>query len=251
MTVSSPYGLCCPEGLRVALLEDDFYQREPLRSLLQKAGMQVSCFGTAGDFLRDLRENSFDCFLLDWNLPDISGYEVLIRLRSSLGIDKPVILITGREAEDDVFRGFAAGADDYVVKPVRKLDILARIGAVTRRMPDVRGGTALLQMPPYAFDLRRNSVTLRGRDICLPGKEFDLAVFLFRNIDRIVVRSHLLACVWGLHADVQTRSLDTYMCNLRKRLVLCPENGYRLRSMYGIGYRLERVIMVDAAEDQA
>ena len=128
--------------MRIAVLEDDVEQSKVLRIWLEGAGHAVHEFSLSKDFLRHVARESFDLFLIDWMVPDMPGIEALKRVRANLPERVPAILITLRDAEDDVVAGLSAGADDYLVKPPRKFELLARIDAVVRRaqpaMPSIR-----------------------------------------------------------------------------------------------------------------
>lgn len=235
--------------LRVALLEDDPVQRDTLLGWLNEVGAQVSCFATGAAMMREIQRESFDLMLLDWNLPDTSGDVVLQWLRQERKLKEPMIFITSRDAEADIVRGLNCGADDYIVKPVRRLELLARVNAVLRRSAS-EAESSSLHAAPYTFDLQRAIVSAHGKEIALTAKEFEIAVFLFRHIGRVVSRGHLLDTIWGrgindkaVHAidAVTTRTIDSHISKLRIRLELRPENGYRLSSIYGFGYRLEKI----------
>jgi DNA-binding response OmpR family regulator len=133
------------------------------------------------------------------------------------------------------------GADDYLVKPLRKLELLARIDAVVRRTRPAGGSDEAAEFGEFHVDAARRSITRRGEAIDLTQKDFDLAVFLFRNQGRLLSRNHLFEAVWGKSTEINSRTIDTHVSRLRTRLGLAPENGWRLASVYQHGYRLERL----------
>lgn len=229
-------------SVSIALLENDKYEAEILRAWLLEAGARVRGFETALALMQALRTDNFDLFLLDWSLPDMAGCEVLKRLRTTLEISSPAIFLSSRPWEEDLVLGFAVGADDYIVKPINKLEMLSRIRAVIRRSL-VCEDDALLQLKasPYIFDLKQRRLFLREQELSVTSREFDLALCLFRNVNRVISRAYILSSVWQLYGDQSTRSLDTFVCTLRKNLQLRSENGYLLKSVYGVGYRLVRI----------
>lgn len=228
--------------MRLALLEDDKTQSDLVAAWLREAGHDVHVFARADALIRAASHDSFDLFLLDWMLPDRSGPEVLRWLRHERGETAPVIFVTSRNAEEDIVVALGAGADDYMVKPVRRLELLSRVEAVWRRSRPLDAASAVVELPPYRLDLASHSVLRAGERIeGLTDKEFMLAVFLFRNLGRLLSRGHLLEAVWGLNAAVTTRTLDTHVSRLRAKLELGPAMGLRLTSVYRYGYRLERV----------
>jgi len=228
--------------VRLALLEDDPAQAQTLSRWLADAGHDVHVFGLARDLLRQTNHESFDTFLIDWALPDQSGHEVLCRLRTDRGESAPVIFVSSRDAEDDIVAALQAGADDYMVKPIRQRELLHRLEAVWRRCHPQGPGQEVIDMPPYRFELPARRVLRAGNPVpALTDKEFQLAAFLFQNLGRLLSRGHLLEAVWGLSAAVPTRTLDTHISRVRRKLELHPANGFRLTPTYSYGYRLEKI----------
>ncbi|MDD5295604.1 MAG: response regulator transcription factor [Rhodocyclaceae bacterium] len=227
-------------AVRIALLEDDPEQAEVVKRWLEQAGHDVHVFGRGMDLLRRASRESFDLYLLDWILPDVEGDEVLRRLRQERDVTSPVIFVTSRDAEEDVVAALQAGADDYMTKPLRRMELVSRVEAVLRRVlrPLVQ---PVLELGNYRFDLASRQAQLSGETVVLTDKEFDLALFLFRHQGQLVSRGHLLEAVWGKNANIATRTLDTHVSRLRGKLSLRPENGLRLASVYNFGYRLEAV----------
>lgn len=226
--------------LVVGLLEDDADQAAIVTQWLEEAGYTVRVFRAAAEFRRRQGAESIDLLLLDWMLPDTAGIDVLGWIRASGNSRLPVIFLTARDAEEDLVRALASGGDDYVVKPPKQRELVARVNALLRRHG---GGEAdgRLDLPPYRLDAQRRRVSVNGRDIELTQREFDLAHFLFRRQGRIVGRDALLENVWNMSAAVSTRTVDTHVSRLRKKLDLNGENGWRLAAIYQHGYRLEQV----------
>jgi DNA-binding response OmpR family regulator len=228
-------------GLVVGLLEDDQDMAALVTQWLEEAGYAVRHFRTATEYRRRQGSEAVDLLLLDWMLPDGSGIEVLESIRSSPNGTLPVVFLTARDSEDDIVRGLASGGDDYVVKPPKQRELVARVSAVLRRHGVEAEGADTLDVAPYAVDAKRRRVTLAGQDVDLTQREFDLASYLFRRQGRIVSRDALLENVWNLSAAVSTRTVDTHVSRLRKKLELGGEHGWRLAAIYQHGYRLEQV----------
>ncbi len=226
--------------MRIALLEDDRDQIALLRGWLEGAGHSLHAFERGGEFLREVARESFDVFLLDWMIPDKSGTEVLAWVRANLKERVPVLFVTARDAEEDIVSVLQAGADDYLVKPLRKFELLARMVAVVRRAHPVAREDDIAEFGEFRIDPVSRSIARRGAVIELTQKDFDLAVFLFRNLDRLLSRAHIFEAVWGQTAKINSRTIDTHVSRLRTRLGLVPANGWRLESVYQHGYRLER-----------
>jgi len=227
--------------LVVGLLEDDADQAAVVAQWLEEAGYAVRVFRTASEFRRRQGSEVIDLLLLDWILPDTTGIDVVSWIRTSPNNRLPVIFLTARGSEEDVVRGLAAGGDDYVVKPAKRGELLARLDALLRRHSGTGSSTSHIDLPPYRVDPQRRRISINGREIELTQREFDLANFLFRRQGRIVGRNALLEHVWNLSAAVSTRTVDTHISRLRKKLDLNGEHGWRLAAIYQHGYRLEQV----------
>lgn len=225
--------------MNVAILEDDSYQRQLLTMLVETGGHQVTGFARGGDLLQALDTRSFDVLLLDWMMPDMSGDQVLNALRQRHGLDLPVIVVTARDSESDVVSALRHGADDYIVKPAKGMELLARMEALNRRMRS--GRAAPIRAGRYEIDLERRMVLFEGKPIDLTQKEFDLAVYLFQNPGKLLSRVKLLERVWGISAEVDTRTVDTHASRVRRKLKLDSATGWKLLPVYGFGYRLEPV----------
>lgn len=228
-------------GLVVGLLEDDQDMAALVAQWLDEAGYAVRLFRNATEYRRRQGSEAVDLLLLDWMLPDGSGIEVIESIRSSPNGSLPVVFLTARDSEDDIVRGLASGGDDYVVKPPKQRELIARVNAVLRRHGVDADGADTVDVAPYAVDAKRRRVSLSGQDIDLTQREFDLASYLFRRQGRIVSRDALLENVWNLSSAVSTRTVDTHVSRLRKKLELGGEHGWRLAAIYQHGYRLEQV----------
>lgn len=224
----------------IGFLEDDPDQAELIGLWLEQAGYTHRVFRNATEFRRRLGGEAVDLLLLDWMLPDATGLEVLGWIRSSPNADLPVIFLTARSRDEDIVRGLESGGDDYVVKPPKQGELLARVAAVLRRRGAENENGHELSLPPFSIDLQRRRVSLNGNEIELTQREFDLAAYLFRRQGRIVSRDALLENVWNMSASVSTRTVDTHVSRLRKKLELNGEHGWRLTAVYQHGYRLEQ-----------
>lgn len=232
--------------MRIAVLEDDPTQKLLLTTWLREAGNDVHDFALTRELQRFAARESVDLYLLDWMIPDISGKDFLRWLRQERHDDTPAIFVTSLDSEDDVVGGLAEGADDFIIKPVSQRVLMSRIDAVLRRSKPRETTDQIINAAPYLIDPQRKSIRLHDERIDLTEKEFDLAVFLFRNIGRLVSRGHMLESVWGRNPDLATRTVDTHISRVRGKLKLRPENGFRLVPTYNFGYRLERVEVSEA-----
>ncbi|CAB3746285.1 transcriptional regulator [Burkholderia sp. MSh2] len=219
----------------IAVLEDDQDQRDLLMLWLEQGGHRALGFGTAQDLFEGIRRDPFSLFVVDWELPDASGGDVIQWVRNHLGWEVPLIVLTVRDDEQTVLAALKAGADDYVVKPARSAELLARIGTVARRYGV--GSIAPLQLGVYTIDIQRVSLSVAGNPVDLTQKEFDLAAYMFQNPGKLLSRDHLLNRIWGVNADVDTRTIDTHVSRLRKKLLLDGTHGWKVVPVYGFGYR--------------
>lgn len=228
-------------GLRVAILEDDPDQSEIVNLWLKDAGYSVSVQAESSEFIRAIRRDSFDLYLLDWIVPELSGIEVLRKLRNEMGDNTPVIVATVKDKEQNIVRALEAGADDYIVKPMSQGELLARVAAILRRAGFGTAANDTFDVSPYVLDIRKQRLSLDGEEISLTNREFELAVLLFRNAGKLLSRSHILEAIWGIdNSSVSTRTVDTHVSRLRKKLNLDEGNGWKLTAVYQHGYRIER-----------
>jgi DNA-binding response OmpR family regulator len=224
----------------VAVVEDELPHYALIEATLARdCGFRCEHFASAGVFLARIARSPFDLVLLDWGLPDIEGVDVLRRLREGLHVRLPVIFVTARGDEDDLTQGLAAGADDYLVKPLQVRQLTARVGAVMRRYRVTESAAEELILARLRLDQRRRMAWVDDEEVVLSPREFELAWRLVAANGRLVARNEIVRLLWGAPGAVDTRSLDTHIYRLRRKLRLDPEHGLRLSSVYGHGYRLE------------
>lgn len=222
--------------MRIAYLEDDADQAALIGVWLKGAGHVCHHFSRGQELRRSLGRESFDLYLLDWHLPDTDGMEAFREIRARAP-GSPVIFLTARDGDDDIARVLKAGADDFVGKPVRRGELIARIEA--RARPE-QAGVEVVELAPFRLHRGARAVERDGQRIELTDKEYSLAEFLFLHTDRLFSRQHLLEAVWGQRAATQSRTVDTHVSRLRTKLGLAGEHGWRLASVHQFGYRLER-----------
>ncbi|MEJ1297439.1 MAG: response regulator transcription factor [Candidatus Sedimenticola sp. (ex Thyasira tokunagai)] len=225
--------------MRIAYLEDDPAQAKSLTSWIREAGHNCSHFKEAASFTKELNRETYDLVILDWELPESSGLEVLQWVRGNLEWAPPVLFITQRDSESDVVAALNLGADDYITKPPSRGITLARIEALARRREMAGGQCDQLECGHYLLDRQCGEITMGDGRVALTDKEFRLAWLLFSNPGRLFSRDHMLENVWGHGPGLATRTVDIHISRLRKKLALVPENGWRLKAIYQHGYRLE------------
>lgn len=221
----------------IALVEDDPEQADVLQLWLEDALHDVRYFADGSGLLQSLAAASYDLIIVDWSLPDQTGDELVPAIRALAGWDVPVLVVSMRDREDDVVVGLRAGADDYLSKPLRHLELIARIESLGRRINSRCQRTT--QVGPFGFDLDSQQCRVNGKVVEVTQKEFDLAWYFLSNPGKLFSRHHLLDKIWGISADVDTRTVDTHVSRLRRKLFTADIQGWRLVSVYGYGYRLE------------
>ena len=239
--------------MRILILEDDPVQSAYLARTLEQQfadpDTAVTCveFDDGVQAQRVLRRESFDLLLLDWNVPGLDGTELLQWLRIWQGDSVPVLMLSSRTSEHDVAKSLNAGADDYIVKPFRPLELRARIQRLLARR-QARGATSSPErFGRWEFDRASLSVLIHpdppdGAPPVrqeLSNREFKLALTLFQNIGRVLSRAHLLESAGYSGNELPSRTLDSHIYRLRGKLALEPGSGMSLRTVYGRGYCLE------------
>src|SRR3954452_17769454 len=206
--------------------------------MLRKEGFEVAVAATGPEGLAEFGRGGADLVLLDLMLPGLSGLEVCRQLRQQS--DVPVIMLTAKDAEVDKVVGLEIGADDYVTKPFSARELVARIRAVLRRRgePDELG-QAVLESGPVRMDVDRHVVTVEGRPVQLPLKEFELLELLLRNSGRVLTRGQLIDRVWGSDYVGDTKTLDVHVKRLRAKVEPDPSAPKYLLTVRGLGYKFE------------
>ncbi len=237
--------------MKIAYLEDDDVLVEHIGEILRSAGHECELFRDGSQLIRRLKRDRFDLILLDWCLPGVTGHQVTIWARANLSERVPILFMTSRSLEADVVTALAAGADDYMIKPIRSGELLARIDALSRRAYPAsaagHGAQSVIAVGRYRIDPVSRACFLGETAIELTGREFDLVLLLFQHVGRVLSREHIGGTLWGQPHSAISRTLDTHMSRVRSKLQLKPDNGVRLAPVYGHGYRLE--IVPDAPTD--
>jgi len=224
---------------RVLIVEDEPDLADPLAYLLGREGFEVEIAEDGPAALDIFGARGADIVLLDLMLPGMAGTEVcrIIRTRSKV----PIIMVTAKDSEVDIVVGLELGADDYVTKPYSSRELLARMRAILRRSstPDVDLEDRVLEGGRVVIDLDRHAVSVEGREINMPLKEFELLELLMRNAGRVMTRGQLIDRVWGSDYFGDTKTLDVHIKRIRSRIEADPGEPVMLRTVRGLGYRFE------------
>lgn len=222
---------------KVLILEDDECLRKGLEISLRRHGYEIASGGSGGDALELVESSHPDLILLDVGLPEMDGFEICRRLRRQ-GWVMPIIFITVRDEEIDRVVGLELGADDYVVKPFCERELIARIGACLRRVNRSSMITGY-RFDDVDVDFAQRTVRRAGRPVRLTDKEFRLLMYLIQRRGEVVTRDELLDRIWGYDTYPVTRTVDTHILSLRRKLDRTPPEPQHIRSVHGEGYRFD------------
>ncbi len=223
---------------RILIVEDESSLSEPLAYLLGREGYEATIAEDGLAAVAEFERSGADLILLDLMLPGLSGTEVCreIRTRSSV----PIIMLTAKDSEVDIVVGLELGADDYVTKPYSTRELLARIRAVLRRRVEADDSeAAILEAGRVRMDLERHAVSVDGKDVAMPLKEFELLELLLRNSGRVLTRGQLIDRVWGADYFGDTKTLDVHIKRIRSKIEAIPAEPSMLVTVRGLGYRFE------------
>jgi len=222
-------------GPRVAVIEDDADLSYTIRLNLEREGYEVASFDNGHEGLVAVQQGGYDFLILDLNLPDVDGFTICRELRRSSATAKlPILILTARASEQDRVTGLELGADDYLVKPFSVRELLARITAILRRSQGTESDASTYDDGNLRIDSRTLRVYVQGEEVKLAKKELELLWMLVRNRPAVVSRDRILNEVWQMSEDVETRTVDAHIRNLRKKI-----GKERIHTVIGYGYRFE------------
>jgi two-component system response regulator RegX3 len=231
------------ESPLVLVVDDEQSYRDALRIALEREGFRVEVAADGAEAIERFDAVRPALVLLDVMLPRISGIDVCRELRSRSQV--PIIMVTARNAEIDAVVGLEVGADDYVTKPFRLRELVARVRAALRRGRGEDAGVAqtdeVLEVGDVRLDAARHEVAVRGERVALPLKEFELLELLLANAGRVLTRDVLIDRVWGPNYYGDTKTLDVHVKRLRAKVEDDPGHPARIVTVRGVGYRYEKV----------
>jgi len=225
--------------MRVAIADDDSDIIDFLGKIVEGQGHVYTGYADGTSLSNALLRDTFDLVILDWNMPGKNGMQILEWMESAVEDRPPVIMMTSRTAKQDISDALNAGADDYITKPEDKNVIAARINALLRRHSGVSAMETVVEYGDYLLNRIEQTVRHDNKEIALTAKEFELTDLMFRNRDRTLSRRYIMETVWRTNAHLATRTLDMHVSRIRSKLALKPENGFRIFTVFGYGYRLE------------
>ena len=234
-------------AVRILVVEDEESFIDALRVGLAREGFEVSVARDGQEAIDVFKKDSFDVVLLDLMLPKISGLDVCRQIRTLSAV--PIIIVSAKGEEVDMVLMLEIGADDYVTKPYRLRELVARIRAVMRRHESTPDATVsletVLQHGPLRLDVDARRCFLHGKEIKLRKKEFALLLLLLENPGRVLTRDVLIDRIWGSDYVGDTKTLDVHIKRLRTLIEPEPKNPKMITTVRGVGYRLESATSSD------
>jgi two-component system phosphate regulon response regulator PhoB len=221
---------------KILVIEDEPDIAEVLQYNLEKEGFDVETARRGDTGLDAVRRDSPDLILLDLMLPGIDGLELTRMLKRDPGTSRlPIVMLTARGEELDRIVGLELGADDYISKPFSPREVVLRVKAVLRRFQQEESSTELLEIGGIELDISGHQLRVRGKEVPLTATEFRLLRLLLDRSGRVQTRGQLLSDVWGYAEDIDSRTVDTHIRRLRRKLGAEAE---RIETVIGVGYRL-------------
>jgi two-component system KDP operon response regulator KdpE len=238
--VATPGEVAVTVPEQVLIVDDEAQTRKLLRTVLKEAGFRTTEARSAEEALAGTNVRDSDVVLLELDLPDADGIDIIKRLRKRRQ-PQPIIVVSARSSEDDKVRALEVGADDYVTKPFGTSELTARIRVALRRSAVSRSvrEQAVLTAGDIAIDRDRRQVTVAGREVHLTPHEFEMLLFLMKHAGKVVTHPQLLEEVWGREHKEARAYLRVYMGQLRRKLERAPSRPRYLLTEPGIGYRLK------------
>lgn len=221
--------------IKILVIEDHEEMSDLIKFNLEQKGYEVICSADANDGLIHLENFNPDVILLDLMLPGLKGIDFLAIVRNNKKYQHiPVIIISAKNTENDIIKGLEAGADDYLTKPFSMSILAAKVKAILRRTPAMEN--KIISESGIEIDTVNYTVRSEEGDIILTNKEYELLLIFLKNPKRVFTRNQLLNAVWGYDTDVYSRTVDTHISSLRKKL---GDKGRIIKSVPKIGYRAE------------
>lgn len=226
---------------KVLVIEDEPTLARLLSYNLSQEGYETTVIDHGGEGLQAAMQRNFDLVILDIMLPGLNGFEVLNRLRQG-GVKTPVIILTARNAEEEVVQGLKHGADDYITKPFGVAELLARVSAVLRRtqqdeVKPIESNEKVITAGELSIYPEKYEVILAGELVPLRPKEFEVLLYLVQRPGMVITRDDLMNVVWGFDYIGGQRTVDVHVSSLRKKLELGHES-VQIESIRGVGYKL-------------
>ena len=225
---------------RILIVEDEVNMVKGLKDNLEFEGYEVDTALEGSKGLQKVLEGQYDLILLDIMLPEVSGFDICKTARKE-GVNTPIILLTAKGEEIDKVLGLELGADDYITKPFSLRELLARIKAVLRRVPDGNSGSVaseFVRIGNVQVNFK-NYLAMEGdQEIKMSHKEFEVLHYLYSNEGKTIHRDDLMSSVWSIDYDITTRTVDNFILKLRQKIEADPNNPKIILTVHGVGYKM-------------
>ena len=220
--------------MKVLIVEDDKILSNTIKQCLEgKFDIEQAYDGYDGYVFA--KGNIYDAIILDLMLPEMSGYEVLQKLRNN-NVLTPVLILTAKDSLNDKVKGLTLGADDYLVKPFEREELIARVEALIRRN-NAFFTNDILEFKDLKLNTKSRKVEIKGKEVILQGKQFDLLEYLLKSKDTIITKEQIFDRIWGFNSDTSTNVIEVYASGLRKELKKYGYDKY-IKTLRGVGYML-------------
>ena len=223
---------------KILLIEDEDSIRESVSYLLQKEGFEVIEENDGLKGVEKFEKESADLLLLDLMLPGLDGLEICKRIRKTSQV--PIIMLTAKDTELDKVLGLELGADDYITKPFSSRELIARVKAILRRFSEPVENPEVVETKEIKIDPIKHKVFVRGEEIKLPLKEFDLLHYLSQNPGRVLTREQIIDRIWGHDYFGDTKTLDVHIKRIRSKIEKNPNEPKIIETIRGLGYKFEQ-----------
>jgi DNA-binding response OmpR family regulator len=225
---------------KILIVEDEVNMVKGLKDNLEFEGYEVDTALDGSKGLQKVLEGQYDLILLDIMLPEVSGFDICKTARKE-GVNTPIILLTAKGEEIDKVLGLELGADDYITKPFSLRELLARIKAVLRRVPDGNSGSVaseFVRIGNVQVNFK-NYLAMEGdQEIKMSHKEFEVLHYLYSNEGKTIHRDDLMSSVWSIDYDITTRTVDNFILKLRQKIEADPNNPKIILTVHGVGYKM-------------
>lgn len=224
---------------RILIVDDEKNMVTGLKDNLEFEGYQTDVAYDGPTGLEKITGNQYDLILLDVMLPGMSGFDICKAARKQ-GIETPVILLTAKGEEIDKVLGLELGADDYITKPFSIRELLARIKAILRRVPENEevAGSVLTDIGNIRVNFKNYQAFHGNQEVKMTLKEFEILNYLWKNLNKTVHRDDLMSNVWGIDYDITTRTVDNFILKLRQKIETDPNNPKIIITAHGVGYKM-------------
>ena len=219
--------------MKILIIEDDKILSKTINQCI-KNNYDTDCAYDGAEGVLYAKQGIYDAIIVELMMPIMDGYEVLSTLRKEK-IYTPVLILTAKDALEDKLRGFRIGADDYLVKPFNREELLARIDAIIRRTKGNYADENIMKFEDLILDLNSRKVTCKGKELMLQGKQFDILEYLLNAKNSIITKEQIFDKIWGFDSETTTNVIEVYASGLRKELKKVGYDEY-LKTIRGVGY---------------